>query len=221
MSNSSLGFAFIESTEKIKGKLKTKKSKDVDDMSMANMPVAKMPMAKMPVAKMPMAKMPVANMPMAKMPVANMPVAPVSPVMEPFQNEDDSEDEELANVDFSPPPKPESSGVERAKSKERALMRQEQHPAEPFTKMGDDFAKEYYEQYIPFETPQLNTGHHETGSSRTEDLEKKLNYMIHLLEDQKDERTEGITEEIVLYCFLGVFIIFVLDSFAKVGKYVR
>ena len=47
MSNSSLGFAFIESTEKIKGKLKTKKSKDEDDMSMANMPVAKMPMAKL------------------------------------------------------------------------------------------------------------------------------------------------------------------------------
>ena len=100
-------------------------------------------------------------------------------------------------------------------------MRQEQHPAEPFTKMSDEFAQEYYEQYIPFETPQLNTGQHETGSSRTEDLEKKVNYMIHLLEDQKDERTEGITEEIVLYCFLGVFIIFVLDSFAKVGKYVR
>jgi len=45
--------------------------------------------------------------------------------------------------------------------------------------------------------------------------------MIHLLEDQKDEKMGGITEEIVLYCFLGVFIIFVLDSFAKVGKYVR
>ena len=59
MSNSSLGFAFIESTEKIKGKLKSKNSKSMeDDMSMANLPVAKMPMAKMPMAKMPMAKMP-------------------------------------------------------------------------------------------------------------------------------------------------------------------
>jgi hypothetical protein len=42
-----------------------------------------------------------------------------------------------------------------------------------------------------------------------------------MMEDQKDEKVAGITEEIVLYCFLGVFIIFVLDSFAKVGKYVR
>ncbi len=28
-------------------------------------------------------------------------------------------------------------------------------------------------------------------------------------------------EELVLYTFLGVFVIFVVDSFARVGKYVR
>lgn len=54
-----------------------------------------------------------------------------------------------------------------------------------------------------------------------QELLTKLNYLIHLLEDQKDERVGSITEELVLYCFLGVFIIFVLDSFVKVGKYVR
>ena len=54
-----------------------------------------------------------------------------------------------------------------------------------------------------------------------QELLTKLNYLIHLLEDQKEERVGSITEELVLYCFLGVFIIFVLDSFVKVGKYVR
>lgn len=54
-----------------------------------------------------------------------------------------------------------------------------------------------------------------------QELMTKLNYLIHLLEDQKEERVGSITEELVLYCFLGVFIIFVLDSFVKVGKYVR
>ena len=49
----------------------------------------------------------------------------------------------------------------------------------------------------------------------------KLNYMINLLEDQQDERTNNVTEEVVLYSFLGVFIIFVVDSFARVSKYVR
>jgi hypothetical protein len=49
----------------------------------------------------------------------------------------------------------------------------------------------------------------------------KLNYMINLLENQQDERTQNVTEEVVLYSFLGVFIIFVVDSFARVGKYIR
>ena len=52
-------------------------------------------------------------------------------------------------------------------------------------------------------------------------LLQKLNYMITLLEDQQDERTNNVTEEVVLYSFLGIFIIFIVDSFSRVGKYVR
>jgi hypothetical protein len=52
-------------------------------------------------------------------------------------------------------------------------------------------------------------------------LLQKLNYMISLLEDQQDEKTNNVTEEVILYSFLGIFIIFVCDSFARVGKYVR
>tara|TARA_B100001142_G_C14220745_1_gene611420 strand:+ start:509 stop:1075 length:567 start_codon:yes stop_codon:yes gene_type:complete len=54
-----------------------------------------------------------------------------------------------------------------------------------------------------------------------DELLRKLNYMIHLLEEQKNERTGYVTEDLILYSFLGIFIIFVLDSFARVGKYVR
>ena len=50
---------------------------------------------------------------------------------------------------------------------------------------------------------------------------EKMNYMIHLLENQENEKTANITEEFILYTFLGVFIIFVLDSFSRTGKYVR
>jgi hypothetical protein len=50
---------------------------------------------------------------------------------------------------------------------------------------------------------------------------KKLNYMIHLLEESHDEKTGHVTEEVILYCFLGIFIIFIVDSFVKVGKYSR
>ena len=48
-----------------------------------------------------------------------------------------------------------------------------------------------------------------------------MNYMIHLLEEQQDQKTNHVTEEIILYSFLGVFVIFVVDSLARVGKYVR
>ena len=61
---------------------------------------------------------------------------------------------------------------------------------------------------------------HNSGSNYDIMLDK-LNYMINLLEEQKDERTNNVTEEVVLYSFLGIFIIFIVDSFARVGKYTR
>lgn len=54
-----------------------------------------------------------------------------------------------------------------------------------------------------------------------DELLTKLNYMIHILEEQKDQKTGHVTEEVVLYSFLGIFIIFIVDSFARAGKYVR
>ena len=39
-------------------------------------------------------------------------------------------------------------------------------------------------------------------------LLEKINYMIHLLEQQQNEKTDNITEEFILYSFLGIFIIF-------------
>lgn len=62
----------------------------------------------------------------------------------------------------------------------------------------------------------------ETGSGENKDiLLQKLDHIISLLEDQQDAKTGHVTEELVLYCFLGVFIIFIVDSFARAGKYVR
>jgi hypothetical protein len=54
-----------------------------------------------------------------------------------------------------------------------------------------------------------------------DNLLEKLNYMIHLLEEQQDEKTGHVVEELILYSFLGVFIIFIVDSFARSGKYTR
>ncbi len=52
-------------------------------------------------------------------------------------------------------------------------------------------------------------------------LMEKLNYMIHLLEEQQKEPTQNILEEFMLYGLLGVFMIYLVDSFSKAGKYIR
>lgn len=69
---------------------------------------------------------------------------------------------------------------------------------------------------------QQAVGFTSTGAKSQNDvLMEKLNYMITLLEQQESDKTNNVTEEVILYSFLGIFIIFIVDSFARVGKYVR
>ena len=101
------------------------------------------------------------------------------------------------------------------------LLNQNKNPInsnniEAFSKQNNN-ASEYYKQYqIPTYYNQMSEN---IGGNK--ELLDKLNYMIHLMEEQKDEKTGHVTEEIILYTFLGVFMIFIIDSFARVGKYVR
>lgn len=92
--------------------------------------------------------------------------------------------------------------------------------------------EEYYKKILPGYNPNknpINRPYYNTNyinqttdtSSSPDVLIQKLNYMINLLEEQQDEKTNNVTEEVVLYSFLGIFIIFVVDSFARVGKYIR
>lgn len=107
--------------------------------------------------------------------------------------------------------------------------------------MNDAQVRDYYRKLVPnyntsnknLENKNTNVEHNKqyysstnsSNSNVTSDsnqvLIEKLNYMINLLEEQQDQKTGSVTEEVVLYSFLGVFIIFVVDSFARVGKYVR
>tara|TARA_Y100000741_G_scaffold281779_2_gene221565 strand:+ start:4033 stop:4557 length:525 start_codon:yes stop_codon:yes gene_type:complete len=63
-----------------------------------------------------------------------------------------------------------------------------------------------------------NNVSHPFLNSKDDLMTQKINYMIELLEEQKNEKTQNITEELILYCFLGIFVIFIVDSFVKVGK---
>jgi len=53
------------------------------------------------------------------------------------------------------------------------------------------------------------------------DLVQKIDKLMEMMEEQSEIRTSKKNEEIVLYCFLGIFTIYVLDSFASIGKYSR
>jgi hypothetical protein len=52
-------------------------------------------------------------------------------------------------------------------------------------------------------------------------LVHKIDKLMEMIEEQAEIRTSKKNEEIVLYCFLGIFTIYVLDSFASIGKYSR
>jgi hypothetical protein len=77
------------------------------------------------------------------------------------------------------------------------------------------YASRYYEQFVPYaETLATQLANGSGGVSGTNAaLIEKLNYIIHMLEEKKDEKTGHVIEELVLYCFLGIFIIFVIDTF--------
>jgi hypothetical protein len=77
--------------------------------------------------------------------------------------------------------------------------------------------RQYYTNYQNYNYDANNN----VEPSSNDILLQKLNYMINLLEEQQDEKTNNVTEEVVLYSFLGIFIIFIVDSFARVGKYTR
>lgn len=94
-------------------------------------------------------------------------------------------------------------------------------------KTNEEYYKRTVPGYVPEKTvtnrPYYNTANYTMPSEMPSQdvLLQKLNYMISLLEDQQDERTNNVTEEVVLYSFLGIFIIFIADTFVRAGKYVR
>lgn len=147
--------------------------------------------------------------------------------------------------------KPMSMGAERKKMEEGMTNIDSSLVPQPADKsdlelqelqsafMNDAQVRDYYRKLIPSFRPNGNkqsekndyynklneTNRNYFSESSSNDssqvLIEKLNYMINLLEEQQDQKTGSVTEEVVLYSFLGVFIIFIVDSFTKVGKYVR
>jgi hypothetical protein len=149
-----------------------------------------------------------------------------------------NEESELGDYKLIPPPS--SAGVENTKIKEgmsnsnySSATHQENDDIDlnslKENYMNNQAVEKYYKNLIPNynqnknnpQIPNYNQPEPLEHSDNYNSLVNKLNYMINLLEEQQDEKTNNVTEEVVLYSFLGIFIIFIVDSFARVGKYVR
>jgi hypothetical protein len=96
-----------------------------------------------------------------------------------------------------------------------------------YNSLPSNYANQYYNQFVSAANKGYGSG---LGSDNTYDssmsmpkneLIEKLNYIIDLLEEQQDYKTNSILEDLILYAFLGIFIIFIVDSFSKSSKYVR
>lgn len=89
---------------------------------------------------------------------------------------------------------------------------------ETYEGMSSGYSENYVNQFVPYYQNAANVA---TGNNNNSEITEKLNYLINLIEEQKDEKVGNVAEELILYSFLGVFVIYIVDSFARVGKYVR
>jgi hypothetical protein len=128
----------------------------------------------------------------------------------------DNDGQNLANFEPLDHPviqKRSEDGENAAKMDMPVQLRPVDAPFQPSASYHPNYHVVYEQQPAPTRLP----------PSATQDPRwmEKINYMIYLLEQQQNEKTNHITEEFVLYTFLGVFIIFVVDAFSRGGKYVR
>ena len=134
----------------------------------------------------------------------------VNTVLETLQNIDSSSSSSTENLEMG-----DYSSVEEAGPAKHKNYHEHIYPMEPDNSSnvsGYDGGGIVNEAFCPMTSiPQ--------DSSSV--LLKKVNYLISLMESSQDEKTSNTTEEVVLYFFLGIFIIFIVDSFVRVGKYIR
>lgn len=126
------------------------------------------------------------------------------------------DDKNMADIDFNPP----TTELTSQPAEVNETFVDTLVSPEGYENLNESEArnKEYYQQFVPYYNQATNNAN--LHGSRDE-LMEKLNYIVQVLEETKDEKTSNISEELVLYMFLGVFVIFVVDSFARAGKYTR
>ena len=155
----------------------------------------------------------------------------------PYLQEEQSKEKPPSITNFQPPPMPKlhsnkvtqeqtSNQNETSNLKEVSKINQQDSLLPPAPTEIDDqpsYEQQYQpntqlQSYVPYYN---NTTNLPPPVQSRDELVTKLNYLIHMLEEQQEQKTGHVMEELILYCFLGVFIIFTIDSFVKIGKYTR
>lgn len=139
-----------------------------------------------------------------------------------LNNEGSDNDDNLAEFDshneqrVDMPPPPQITNFPSPDKNENQKLAYDPNIS-PYSANQTNSNSSYYEHFVPNFKKLANA----QGVSGDSELMTKLNHILHLLEEQKDSKTSNVTEELILYLFLGVFVIFTVDSFTKVGKYTR
>ena len=141
---------------------------------------------------------------------------------EPYERE---ENQEPKNVQKSEERQsPSVMDWDKDKLESFGLLKEGLTQQEQYQKEQSRFINQYMPSYsniaqnVPYYSQLANS---QNISGSRDELMRKLNHIVHMLEEQQDEKTGSVTEELVLYMFLGVFVIFVVDSFSRVSKYTR
>lgn len=110
--------------------------------------------------------------------------------------------------------------VNNSRTQSQSLLPGKMYNPENITPMNSDSSQYTNVNNLTTLNSNMINPNREHNKTNTELLEK-LNYVIYLLEEQRAQKSNYVTEEIILYIFLGIFIIFVLDKFSRPGKYTR
>ena len=89
------------------------------------------------------------------------------------------------------------------------------------TNYSTSYLNQWREHTGPASSDHLLAAAHNNHGTTTKTMVEKLNYLIFLLEDQQNQRTNNITEDFIMYMFLGIFVIFMIDSLLKNNHTVR
>lgn len=129
-------------------------------------------------------------------------------------SDDDNEKNNFKPLDFSPPKMEKIHKKTEPFTNNATKLKEMEQNMRKLNAERERYESHYHQEVEP---------NHQTISNTYENKEllQKLNKIIVMLENSKDQKSKYVTEELVLYSFLGIFIIYIVDSFAKVGKYVR